>query len=413
MCAKFLSILIITLLSFSISNTLYAQDGEENYGNQGGGDVFIMPYYYPDCQGGGVGLSFVWPDGTTLTTDPNGNYDPANGEGFCSGPSCGTASPNNAPPQAPPDPQPPAIPPPPPPPPSDPCAANPAACGAGGSVNSGGGGPNPPPQVPCGMQVTLNGLAASFTPGSVVNLHANISPSGPVTNVTYDFQAFFGNKWWDLYPDNNAPETPNLPDFAYTMKVLGTINFQVIVTYLCNGVQQTITSSSVPTYSKFCLGNLLAQFSGDMTNAWNSTVNATATGPDKYEFGFYATFNGGNIAVNNGFSTTGFNNDVPCSNLTNETIGTYSIPNGANPNQGAIWTVGKFHTHPPLTHCAVSQYRDPGPSAPDLADVNDFPCVVRDYTVRDIGGQPPIVNGQLTVLPTRDYPYSKDCTDYR
>ncbi|MBK0383560.1 hypothetical protein I5M32_11385 [Pedobacter sp. SD-b] len=249
----------------------------------------------------------------------------------------------------------------------------------------------------CNLSVSLSSIDSEIVPGGSVILTANIQQTGSPSDLKYFYEAYYSDQWWELSDPNNCVNN----NLEYKMKVLGAIKFRVKVTYKCGQEDKEITSEEVSTNSKFCLSDLNSQFGSNMDAAWNSTVSRTNAGTGKYEDGFIVNFNG-SIPTATSFQAQSDCDIVELSSIT----GIQSPTGNVSPNFiGYIWTVGLFHTHPPLTNCPTNYSLLKGPSSIDLSSISNFPKVVRTYDQTVSGGHD-------IDLPTMDTAYGPNCTTY-
>lgn len=262
----------------------------------------------------------------------------------------------------------------------------------------------------CTVSAILSPIAPTVLPGSNIDLTATITTSGVVSITDKRFEVFYGGNW--LESSIKSPGDPIDQGNTYTINnaeinILGKLMYRLKIEYTCNGVEETpIYSNVVSTYSQYTASAFSTKFASDMSSAWSKTVESTiANQGTKYEYGFAGYYDAGSreILIDGGMVSA----SASCSTLEfgiNPSTITHSGP--INPYYGANFTVGNFHTHPPLTYCSSSYSLIAGPSDTDKASTNKFPQIVRAYTTT--------VNGGHNInLPLKDYfTNSKTVTDY-
>ena len=244
-----------------------------------------------------------------------------------------------------------------------------------------------------GVRVNLSISNTTLQPGQSVQMSSSFSSSAPVTDVAYRYLGRIGTTTKVIAGEEAST-------CAYTLIVLGEVYFKAEVGFSYNGEYKWVSSDEVAVSSKFYLSEFLCNYSGNMTAAWASTLNATANGTEKREDGFIV-----DLLQGGGFALCSYFSSDPCSALKPSSTQTmYSnLPAGYNIKDGARLTIGDFHTHPPLTNCS-DQHRVGGASGPDLEGVRKWPWVVHDYEGTLYGGDP-------ANKPSKDYTYG-DSTTY-
>ncbi len=255
---------------------------------------------------------------------------------------------------------------------------------------------------------TLAPLPLTVKPGENIILQVDLVKTGNVTDIEYEFEAYFDGGWKSLGPKSTSNT------LIYPVRVVGHIIFRVTVRYTCNGNYYVIDSNAQPVLAQYCLEDFMSSYQFDMQDAWHKTVAATQADHLNHEFGFDLQFDGtGGVGTSATppmppptYTLVHFSNVATCAALVNQSTTITSNPYGAQPEIGDIWTVGNYHTHPPLTYCGNQYYRTPGPSAApyDMGRSSHYPHVVRDYDVLEVRG------GHAINLPTKDYVYHAHCT---
>jgi len=249
--------------------------------------------------------------------------------------------------------------------------------------------------------ISLSSDQTAGKPLDYVTLTATVSNAYSLINLSYVFQVFYNNTWF-----NFAPQPSNT--LSYQASVLGSMQFRVMITY-DGSPSAPVVSPTVNYDVSFCADDFESQFASQMNTAWTTGKNAAAASPGTlYEEGFIGTFDGTTITSQ---STT--LNTYPCGTTEDTTTTTVSLPKGANPvtgDSGGLFILGQFHTHPPVTYCTQSGYCfAPGPSSVDINTGNNsvFPLVVRTYSSQVCGDTNQNINAAYT-----DYPYGPTCTEY-
>lgn len=260
----------------------------------------------------------------------------------------------------------------------------------------------------CTVSATLSSVAETVRPGSTINLTASITTSGAVTITDKRFDVYYRGVWhetailFDSAIDLGSTFTYN----NVMVNVLGELGYRLKITYICNGVESTVYSNEVSTYSQYTSTELLAEFASEMSSCWSQTVASTiANQGTKYEYGFSAYYHA------SGDRKVKIYGSIVSASVSCGTgvllLGLDERPTSqVDPTYGADFTVGNFHTHPPLTYCPSNHSIVPGPSTIDMGSTTNYPRIVRTYTNTVNGGHD--INLSLTDHLT----HSKTVTDY-
>lgn len=276
------------------------------------------------------------------------------------------------------------------------------------SSSGGGGGPWGEPNNQCYISAIMANLDATVTPGGYINLLATINKGSGVSIVEKDFDVFYKGVW---YPESILSSPPTEQGNTYSrmnaqINVLGELKYRLRMECNCNGAASTIYSSEVSTYSQYTGSQFTTRFASEIYSAWSQTVSSTIAHPGtKYEYGFSGYFHASRrqIEVDGTITST----SAPCgTTVVGQNLPEKPTYSDVNPQYGVSFTVGNFHTHPPLTYCSSSESISPGPSSIDMNSITHYPRIVRTYNQTVQGGHN--INA-----PTADYFInSKTVTDY-
>lgn len=186
------------------------------------------------------------------------------------------------------------------------------------------------------------------------------------------------------------------------------MQFRVKYTYTFNGNQYTDYTNEVETYSKYSVLHFISIFQAQMNQAWEDTKTSTESTQAKWEYGISGNFNGfQNIPQS--YYTYSSSASVACGQ-TALLLNTPSEPQpfGTVGTNGAVYTIGIYHTHPSFTYCSPNESLISGPSIDvDLKPENLrlYPRVVRvfPYTIN---------GGHNMYLPTQNLAYGLSFTNY-
>jgi|GEM_PF-5542712 len=260
----------------------------------------------------------------------------------------------------------------------------------------------------CSVSATMAPIQSTVRPGTKINLATTIYTTAAVTVTDKRFDVWYRGEWHETAIIYDEPAITQGNTFTYNnaqVNVLGELRYRLKITYTCNGVPSTVYSNVISTYSQYTSANLMAEFSTEMASCWSQTVaSSVANQGKKYEYGFSAYFDcvdkkvsvwGSIVSTSVGCGTLGFG-------VTLDERPTDQV----DPTYGADFTVGNFHTHPPLTYCSSIYSLVPGPSSLDLGYNTSYPRIARTYSNTVTGGHN--IN-----LPLTDHlTHSKSVTDY-
>lgn len=123
-----------------------------------------------------------------------------------------------------------------------------------------------------------------------------------------------------------------------------------------------------------------------MSSAWSQTVASTiANQGTKFEYGFSAYYSAGSREIE--LDGAIVSASVGCgTGILQINIPEMALPSTIDPLYGTVFTVGNFHTHPPLTYCPSNHSIVPGPSSLDMGSTTNYPRIVRTYINTVSGG---------------------------
>jgi hypothetical protein len=224
--------------------------------------------------------------------------------------------------------------------------------------------------VDCSTTVKLSTNETAGKPNDDVILTAALANVNLYTDVMYKFDVYYNNTWFNL-----ADYSTN-PTFTYNTYVLGNMKFRVTASYTCSGQTYTVDSDQKSYSAAFCSDDFKLQYGALMNTNWVSTESEAAKSAGVLvEYGFYAKFNGT-------YTSTSINTvRNPCGTVDDRTDSFYPVPSGVvDPTYASTtFTIGKFHTHPPVANCGVEVCYVQGPSSDDLSGSVPFSQVVRTY----------------------------------
>jgi ferredoxin len=281
--------------------------------------------------------------------------------------------------------------------------------GGGGGGGRNGRGPSEDDDRKCGVSATLDFIITTTTPGATISLTATINNVYAATIDFMEFEVFYNGRWGSGV--NYGLEQPIFQGNTYAARnieinVLGHLRYRLKVDFTCLGSTSTIYSNEVTTYSRYSAYEFMDRFASEMSSAWAQTKTSSAANPGtKYEYGFSGFFNPitRKIEVDEGISSI----STPCGTVAiSQGLIERPVFNHTDPYYGNLFTIGNFHTHPPITYCGINESIEPGPSSIDLSSVKEFPRIVRTYSQKLIGGHE--IN-----LPFADYfTHGKSVTTY-
>ncbi|TKC06959.1 hypothetical protein [Pedobacter frigoris] len=260
----------------------------------------------------------------------------------------------------------------------------------------------------CTVSAMLSSIAPMVRPGTNINLSASITTSGSATIIDKGFQVYYQGTWSELSikfdTQTDQGNTYALNDAE--INVLGELRYRLKIVYTCNGVESTVYSNEVSTYSRYTSTEFLAEFASQMSSAWSQTVASTiANQGTKFEYGFAVYYRASTRNVELDGSIV--SDSAPCGTVTfGVVLNNITLPVTIDPFYGTSFTVGNFHTHPPITYCSSNESLVPGSSDKDLGFTTKYPRIVRTYTNTVSGGHN--INLPLTDHVT----HSKTVTDY-
>lgn len=265
----------------------------------------------------------------------------------------------------------------------------------------------------CEVFATMDPINAAVKPGDKINLSATIQKGSGVAITDKFFEVYYKGTWFN----DGSIKSDDLPidqGNSYILNnaeinVLGELKYRLRIDYTCNNIAAgTIYSNVVSTNSQYEASAFIAKFAAEIESAWSQTKESSiANQGTKFEFGFtgYYSRTDREIIIDGEI----FNASTPCGTATlNLPLSGRGLPGTINPGFGADFTVGSFHTHPPLTYCSSNESLVSGPSIIDKdgASNSKFPWIVRTYTTTVSGGH------NISLPFTDHFANSKTVTNY-
>lgn len=252
----------------------------------------------------------------------------------------------------------------------------------------------------CDVTATLDAISATVTPGETVDLTATISISNGVVITEKSFEVNYKSVWYGV----SSAFEPITQDSICSLQdaeinVPGSLKYRLKIIYTCNGAAGAIAySNEVSTYSQYTSAQFMTQFATQMNDAWAQTKTSSIANPGtKYEYGFNVYYNPANKQIE--LDGTIVSANVSCNTDTLFLGLPVDRPLGG-------YTLGGFHTHPPLTYCSNNRSIVPGPSTFDISRTKPYPQIVRTYTNTVSGGH------NINLAITDHVTNSKTVTDY-
>ncbi|TKC06961.1 hypothetical protein [Pedobacter frigoris] len=260
----------------------------------------------------------------------------------------------------------------------------------------------------CTVSAMLSSIASTVRPGTNINLNATITTSGAVSITDKAFEVYYQDTWLEgsIKFDTEFDQGNTYAINNAEINVLGALKYRLKIIYTCNGVESTTYSNEVNTYSRYTSTEFLSEFASQMSSAWSQTVaSTTASQGTKFEHGFAVYYRAATRNVELDGATVSAS--AACGVATfGVTLSERTLSGTIDPFYGANFTVGNFHTHPPLTFCSSNESLAPGPSNVDLGFTTNYPRIVRTYTNTVSGGH------NINLSLTDHLTHSKTVTDY-